>query len=332
MRWQPDVTTGEWIRDRVDDPWRATIHDVAPRGFAAYARVLHPATRSRPVGRDWPADGDPDAWAAFAGTEVDTERATWAEAARAFGTTVHPLAQWGALVRQRGAEWNPGDWQQVTDASGWQWDAPGEGEPGAETVAALARVLAGHAGAEAPIGIGLWPGYGGLIGHMGVTPSRTFLTMTRDEDAPAGPDTIANDRMLAASTRDPFNRPWAVETWQQGILSDEISRGPQLELLHREYVLFEGELGELARPDWAEGVPWRDRELEAHGSPPSAHAPNLWWAADHSWFVASEIDWDSTIVGGPQALVDAVVAAPDLEAFALPTDASLQWDADRVNV
>ena len=41
MEWTAGVDAGNWIRERVDDPWRGTIHDVVPRGFAAYARVPH---------------------------------------------------------------------------------------------------------------------------------------------------------------------------------------------------------------------------------------------------------------------------------------------------
>src|SRR5262245_3272759 len=77
MEWTPDLTAGDWLRPRLDEPWRATMHDVVPRGFAAYARVFHPTTRSRPVGRDWPA-GSPEenrrGWEAFSATrpEINT--------------------------------------------------------------------------------------------------------------------------------------------------------------------------------------------------------------------------------------------------------------------
>ena len=54
MEWTADVEAGDWIRDRLDDPWQGTIHDVVPRGFPFYTRIFHPATRSKPVGADGP--------------------------------------------------------------------------------------------------------------------------------------------------------------------------------------------------------------------------------------------------------------------------------------
>jgi len=59
-------------------------------------------------------------------------------------------------------------------------------------------------------------------------------------------------------------------------------------------------------------------------------APNLIWPGDHSWFVASEVDFDSTLVGGNAALIDAIIESK-LEAWRVrPTD-SLADDADNVN-
>jgi hypothetical protein len=59
--------------------------------------------------------------------------------------------------------------------------------------------------------------------------------------------------------------------------------------------------------------------------------PNLIWPADHSWFVASEVDFDSTLVGGSAELVETIVQCPALEAWQVePTD-SLAIDADKIN-
>ncbi len=60
-------------------------------------------------------------------------------------------------------------------------------------------------------------------------------------------------------------------------------------------------------------------------------SPSLIWPADHSWLVASEVDFDSTLVGGSAALVEAIVESPNLEAWRVqPTD-SLAFDADKIN-
>jgi len=60
-------------------------------------------------------------------------------------------------------------------------------------------------------------------------------------------------------------------------------------------------------------------------------SPNLLWPVDRSWCVATEIDFDSTLVGGSAELIAAVLANPDLEAFPVRPDDSLQADADTVN-
>ena len=49
MQWTSDVAAGDWLRERVDAQWQPpyTMHMTVPRGFEAYARILHPATRDR---------------------------------------------------------------------------------------------------------------------------------------------------------------------------------------------------------------------------------------------------------------------------------------------
>ena len=45
------------------------------------------------------------------------------------------------------------------------------------------------------------------------------------------------------------------------------------------------------------------------------HSPNLWWPSDHAWCVATEIDFDSTYVGGSKPFIDAILQSEELEAF-----------------
>jgi hypothetical protein len=59
--------------------------------------------------------------------------------------------------------------------------------------------------------------------------------------------------------------------------------------------------------------------------------PNLIWPEDRAWFVGSEVDLDSTLVGGSRALVDELLAAPDLEVWEVDGEVSLQSDADKLN-
>jgi hypothetical protein len=98
------------------------------------------------------------------------------------------------------------------------------------------------------------------------------------------------------------------------------SGAPRLCLPHRALLVFRGELAAAAElggnvtPDWF--LP---------------HSPNLLWPDDRSWCVATDIDLDSTLVGGTTQLVAAVLAAPDLEAWPVGPDDDLSIDGDQVN-
>jgi hypothetical protein len=75
--------------------------------------------------------------------------------------------------------------------------------------------------------------------------------------------------------------------------------GPELELDSRAYFLYSGSLDDAT----ATALFTRERRT-----------PNLWWPEDHSWFVATEIDSQSTYVAGPRALIDQLVSDPRIEA------------------
>jgi len=324
MEWIRDVSAGDWLRGRIDDPWRGTMHDVVPRGFEAYARVFHPASRDRPHGAAWPDApySDDRAWTEFSERHpdliVDSEEVTWAQAADALGTTMHPLAQWHSLARFDPLANREDD---PRDADGWRYHDPSEGALPAELLTSLARVLARHTRTPDAGFAALWEGHGGLVGHVGLGGSRAFYQAGDD-------DSIArHNEMLGRSLKDVWNNVFRRPTWQEGILSREISEGPRLRLPNRDFVLFTGGIAAFARDEWWIDAPWRDRESEAHGFDPNAQSPNLLWPADHAWVLVGEIDFDSTIVGGSAELLAALVADPGLEAAEIPADTVLGYDA-----
>lgn len=57
----------------------------------------------------------------------------------------------------------------------------------------------------------------------------------------------------------------------------------------------------------------------------------MWWPADRAWFVASEIDFDSTVVAGAPELRDGLLSSSALEAFEVPPDGILSLNGDTVN-
>ncbi len=330
MEWTSDVAAGAWILERIDDPWRYTMHDVVPRGFPAYARIFHPAWRDRPVGEPWPGlpYGRYSAeWDAFQQRNPDIvdERVTWAVTAKAMGTTMHPRAQWSALVASgRIVENEDGP----RDADGWRYGDPEQGGMPADTLASIADVLAGHTTTPDDGCASLWEGFGGLVGFLGQGPSRGFYGWIDGDD---GIVQARHDEMLGRSVKDRFNSVFRRPTWQDGILSREVSEGARLHLPGRDQVLFRGGVAELTEPDWVLRVPWRDRVSEEHGFPPSAQSPSLLWPEDRAWVLVSEVDFDSTIVGGSADLVAALCADPRLEALEIAEGTVLTYDSDEVN-
>lgn len=316
MRFDGETSSGAWLADRLDSPWQGTMHDVVPRGLAAYARIFHPAARDRPVGRPWPPLPIADhraAWQRFQDSqpEIVGETITWERTAAAFGTRLHALAAWPALVAPGVVA--PGE-DGSRDHDGWRYQDPDLGQLAPEQLAAVARHLSVATSTPDDGGIAVWEGWGGLVGHLGPTPSRAFLQPT---------DSPAHAELLANLVPERFRSPFAKDRWQPGILPDDVSRGPRLSLPHRDHVLFRGGVAELTAPDWVLDAPWRDREMEEHGLPPSALSPSLVWPADHAWVLVSEVDWDSTVVGGSAALVEALCADPEIEALPLPPGARL---------
>jgi hypothetical protein len=125
-----------------------------------------------------------------------------------------------------------------------------------------------------------------------------------------------------------------------GATAEEWSALPEYKQIHRDWVILHGPLeaveeiglssrhftfvyaireGEERPPDW---------------EPPerfSRQSPNLLWPEDRAWFVASEVDFDSTLLGGSRALIEALLASPDLEVLEVGPEISLTEDADKLN-
>lgn len=62
--------------------------------------------------------------------------------------------------------------------------------------------------------------------------------------------------------------------------------------------------------------------------------PLALWPEDRAWYLASEVDFDSTLIGGSRALVDDLLrlsAAGRIEALLLPEQVDLTSTGDRLN-
>lgn len=72
-----------------------------------------------------------------------------------------------------------------------------------------------------------------------------------------------------------------------------------------------------------------DRALES--PTPFDLSPNLWWPDDRAWFVASEIDFAWTLVGGAESLIATLLSESRLEVLPVTSSAKVHSNADRLN-
>ena len=262
LRVSEDVSAAAWIASRLEGRFGAVTRTV-PSGFAAYARICHPATDR--AGRP----------------------ATWTEVARQTGRQAHPSMQWHALVGSAGP-------LNMT-RSLWPGDDPRRGNlVPPEALAHLCDVLLDHSATPERCFFCLWEGWGWI------------------RSSPFGPaiPRASSAGEMPGSCDDPIAAAFSAE---------ELSR-PRVHLPGRDYLLLAGRLkaalqiGHRPSPGWFE-----------------AQSPNLFWPADRVWCVASEIDFDSTLLGGTIELVDAILQTPELDVWPIQPDTSLAHDADRLN-
>jgi hypothetical protein len=287
-----DVARGDWLLARVGTFVR--VGGTVGTGFEAYARILHPVPA---VLEDTSVT---DRW----GQHPVLERVSWrwADVAARVGGTVHPLVQWTRLT---GTE----DETDVVFDDGWRASPPEDGWFEPAQLAALAEPLAAATTTPDDLVAAVWEGWGDLNG------SSSLGTAWSGAD-----DLSASDE---AELRGRADSHAAEYRRQQAELVASIA-GPRLEWPHRTYFLLSTTISQLADRSWFDD-PRLGTFLEV------GHTPQLLWPEDRAWAVATEIDWDSTIVAGSRALIDAVLADARFEAFEVDEDSDLTWDGDTVN-
>ena len=105
-----------------------------------------------------------------------------------------------------------------------------------------------------------------------------------------------------ATADDCYFAQWEGSGWEPPLRQ----ASERFDVPHRRYHLFGGTLADSAAWD---------------GDP-----PHMMWPADHAWFVAKDVDPDWIGVGGTQALIDEVLAAPGPEAAPSAYDAT-DWES-----
>jgi hypothetical protein len=157
--------------------------------------------------------------------------------------------------------------------------------------AALVDALSRHTSTPDHCWFGLWEGYGDL--H----PGSTYLQTARY----VGSGLPRLFRILALKLRPPRDPvPFTKFPPQRR----------RVRLPGRDYFLFTGPV--VVAQGWNEG-------------------PNLWWPHDKTWFVASEIDFPYTYVGGPKDAIDEILKHPAIEALPADMGDGIWATSDKVN-
>jgi hypothetical protein len=93
--------------------------------------------------------------------------------------------------------------------------------------------------------------------------------------------------------------------------------GPAAYRPQREYVVMTGEWSTFTA-DWS--------DFSAPNTPPA-----FLWDAGHGWMTSTEIDLDSTVIGGDDQLIAAILSDATVEAWPVGPSDSLQFNGDRLN-
>lgn len=236
-----------------------------------------------------------------------------------YARLLHPAWPAGEALAD-GRELDPLPWKEVAKVSGGQmhprvqFDAlvgaereksrdyePDVGELPPALLSALCAVLAEHTRTPERCWFCLWEGWGWIDGSAGVIVTSGGASGRAFDVPPAFPL--------------------------------EIIKGPRVSLPGRDYILFEGPLNAANELGWRSGELLSDAYPEVDFDPDDfePQSPNLFWPQDRSWFVATEIDLDSTYVGGSQRLVKALLDDSRFEAWPAQLSDRVDAGSDEIN-
>jgi hypothetical protein len=268
FEWVPDLTRGEWLRPMEAEPF-GSILSVVPRGFEMYARVFHPVERDRPrTTKTWQGLDEATYFTGVQDIEasLETESATWAEAAASFETIMHAEAQYARLVRR-----DYGNVDGAIAADGWRYGDTREGCLDAVSLAAAAAVLARHTTTPDAGIAAVWDGWGGLVSSAGLAylelsdgaPPATPTRMLRTSPIRRCSSGLSQPRGRGLPGRDRYSRPVrgsppTSRNQDPGCLPvrSQPGRGSTCtEDTGRNYVLFEAGANDFADAAWPAAHP-----------------------------------------------------------------------------
>lgn len=103
-----------------------------------------------------------------------------------------------------------------------------------------------------------------------------------------------------------------------GVLEADIFAAPAFEIPGRRLHLFSARI-EAAERSFSVDDPF------------FGQLANLWWPDDRAWCVVTEIDFNTTYVGGSQKAIAALVQSAELEADIIEPSDGVQWASDTLN-
>lgn len=209
---------------------------------------------------------------------------TWAAAARANGRILHPSAHWDKI--------NPG----APSGRGQPGD-PEWGTMNTWALEALCAVLAEHTTTPLTCYFAVWDGWGWQHTNSRSASHNAggFRGLPSSITSYYAPDGVVPDLQPPQS---------APTEWQLDLSA------PTFSLPGRHYYLFEDHLDAAVRIGHWNNKNWF-----------TAQSPSFFWPADHTWCVATEVDYDSTIIGGTGELIDQLCASQTIEVLQIPPDA-----------
>lgn len=215
--------------------------------------------------------------------------------------------RWSEVARTTGRTMYPlAQWKLVSgEVAGPRWREPDQGEPPREVLLPLVSALRPFTSTPDRCLFAIWDGLGVL--HMGSSNS-----LLRREYR------IGPVRLLGRTAKAPHTRRDHVIAQREA----EAAALPRFEFepySGRPYFLGSGPLDVVLEVT-------DDSDYDRPGVPVA-----MWWPEDRSWFVASKIDFDSTIIGGSADLRDALLSDERLEALEVPPEGILSDNGDTVN-
>lgn len=225
--------------------------------------------------------------------QPDGESATsWAEVAHRHGTILYPEAQWTALTGgQQGSPHHAGPEAPT--------DEPITGSLDPMQLGRLSVLLAEHTNTPEQCHYALWEGTGKTPRSWDSVPRFRLPGRTHWLFAPVAVTEVprCSIELEVSGNEEQAREPDGI----RGLMVFGRSKRPQDSY------------------DW---VRWQ-RE---HGF---VQSPSWWWPEDRAWVVHSEVDYDSTLIGGTRALANELIGDLGLECLEVTPATSLMAHADR---